>query len=81
MLTSHARRLMQVLAEQGATRTDALDMAPADVLTAIDELDGLYDDEGRPVGVLKSWHAGGEVVALELTAQGKSLARALATAG
>jgi hypothetical protein len=52
-------------------------MTPTDVTAAIAELEGLYDDDGRPLGVLRSWHAGGRIVALELTPQGQQLARAL----
>jgi len=68
---------MQVLATNGTTRSDALGMTPADVRTAMAELDQLYDDDGRPVGVLKSWHGSDDVVVLELTPH-TSLARALA---
>ncbi|HEY3807016.1 MAG TPA: hypothetical protein VGL61_30645 [Kofleriaceae bacterium] len=79
MLTTRARNLLASLAASGQARTDALGMPAADVREAIAELEQLHDDDGRPVSVLKSWHADGELVALELTPQGKSLARALAT--
>ena len=78
-MTTHAVRLMKALAAGATTRTDALGMSPADVTAAIAELEGLFDDEGRPLGLLKSSYAGGRIVALELTPQGKQLARALAT--
>jgi hypothetical protein len=76
-MTVHAVRLMKALAAGATTRTDAIGMTPADVTAAIAELEGLYDDDGKPLGVLKSWHAGGRIVALELTPQGQQLARAL----
>ena len=76
-MTVHAVRLMKALAAGAATRTDALGMTAADVTAAIAELEGLYDDDGKPLGVLRSFHAGGRLVALELTPTGKQLARAL----
>ena len=76
-MTVHAVRLMKALAAGAATHTDALGMTPADVTAAIAELEALYDDDGKPLGVLRSFHAGGRIVALELTPQGNQLARAL----
>ncbi len=77
MLTVHARRLMATLATNGSTRIDVLAMAQSEIRDAIDELARLHDDDGRPVNVLASRYADGELVALELTPNGKSLARAL----
>jgi hypothetical protein len=78
-LTARARHLLATLAASGQARTDALGLSIADVRDAIAELEQLHDDDGKPVGVLKSRHEHGELVALELTPAGKSLARALAS--
>ncbi len=52
-------------------------MTPTDLQRAITDLQNLFDDEGRAVNVLNTWHANDAIVGLELTQTGRVIARSV----
>ena len=76
-MTSEARRLLKALESSGMRSTSELGMTPTDLQRAITDLQNLFDDDGRAVNVLNTWHANDAIVGLELTQTGRVIARSV----